>query len=52
MKMQGEKQMVKSKARLRIKAVYEVKSKGMKGTVGPCRLRHSDDCIGCEVVGF
>ncbi len=24
----------------------------MKGKVGPCRSRHPDDWIGCEVVGF
>ncbi len=62
--MQGEKQMVKWKARLRMKANFEVKSKGMKGKVGPCRVMRPDDWIvrvvgvlrwgwgGCRCVGF
>ena len=57
-KMQGEKQMVKWKARLRVKASFEVKSKVMKGKVGSCRVLRPDDwiiiraCGGCVAVGL
>ena len=49
-KMQGEKQMVKWKARLRVKASFEAKSKAMKGKVVPCRVLLPDDWI-VRVVG-
>ena len=62
-KMQGEKQMVKWKARLWVKAIFEEKSKVMKEKVGPCRVLRLDDWIvrvvdvlrwgwgGCRCVG-
>jgi hypothetical protein len=61
--MQGEKQMVTWKARLRVKASFEVKSKVMKEKVVPCRVLRPDDWIvrvvdvlrwgwgGCRCVG-
>jgi hypothetical protein len=52
LKCRVKKQMVKRKARLRVKEIYEVKAKVMKGKVGPCRVLRPDDWIGCEVVGF
>ncbi len=55
-KMQDEKQMVKWKARLRVKASLEVKSKVTKEKVGPCRVllsrRLDRACGGCVAAGL